>query len=81
MSDDRDALQARIEELEAEAAGARTALANADQALDTLFARVEVLTVALTELVGLHNSGANGGRMVDTAWANARAALAKGKKS
>jgi hypothetical protein len=45
---------------------------------DALQARVEVLTAALTELVGLHNSGATGGRMVDAARANARAALAAG---
>jgi hypothetical protein len=46
---------------------------------DRLRARVEVLTAALTELVGLHNSGANGGRMVDAAWDKARAALAAGE--
>jgi len=46
---------------------------------DALKARVEVLTAALAELVGLHNSGANGGRMVDAAWGKARAALAAGE--
>lgn len=62
--------------LEAELTAARTALSNADQALDTLFGRVEMLTTALTGLISevARRGWANDHEVLDPA----RAALAAG---